>query len=91
MNAGRPSPQLRRALARRERAEQIRDQAINDVRAAILADLAAGVTQAQLTKVTGYSREWLRQLARAHEHELAALEHDHPAASAGASSASVTQ
>jgi hypothetical protein len=60
----RPSPRLTRALAARDRAERQLEQARAELHAAIVADLAAGVRQADLARATGYSRERIRQVAR---------------------------
>lgn len=56
--------EVRRTIAARDRAKERHDDAIKAVHAAVLAALDAGVTQAELVRITGYSREHLRQLAR---------------------------
>jgi hypothetical protein len=65
-NAGMTSPsqQLTRAAKAYRNAETSLALARASLRTAILADLANGVTQAELGRETGYSREQLRRIAR---------------------------
>ena len=55
---------VRRALAARARAEHQLERARSELHAAMLAALAAGVRQAALARMTGYSRERIRQITR---------------------------
>jgi len=59
-----PSRELTRAVAKHRRAEEQLDQARAELHAAIVADLEAGVRQADLVRATGYTRETLRRVAR---------------------------
>lgn len=58
------STRLRRLAERRLRALAELDAAREDLHAAILADLAAGVRQVDIVKVTGYTREQIRRITR---------------------------
>ena len=58
------SDALRKAAQRRLHAVAELDAAREDLRVAILADLAAGVRQVDIAKETGYTREQIRRITR---------------------------
>jgi hypothetical protein len=60
-----PSRRLTRATAAHRRALQQLEVSRAELHAAIVEDLAAGVSQAALVGATGYTREQLRRIARA--------------------------
>ena len=60
-----PSQRTATAAKARDKAEGQRDAAITELHAAIVADLGAGVRQADLARLTGYSRERIRQIEHA--------------------------
>lgn len=62
-----PSPRTERAVTELRDAETELATARAELHAAVLADLAAGVRQADLVRATGYTRERLRQLERESE------------------------
>ena len=59
-----PSAETGQAAARYQAAERELQRARDDMHAAIVRDLQAGVRQADLARVTGYSRERIRQIER---------------------------
>jgi len=56
--------QVRTALARLRRLEAQTKAAREDVATAVVAALEAGTKQVQLVRITGYTREHIRRLAR---------------------------
>jgi hypothetical protein len=64
MSTVKPSRQLARALAAHERAELQLAVARAELHTAIAEELRAGVRQAELVELTGYSREHIRRIAR---------------------------
>jgi hypothetical protein len=63
-----PSQRTKSALAGLSRAESRVAAARAELHAAIVADLAAGIRQADLVRLTGYSREHIRKIAeKAHD------------------------
>lgn len=64
-----PSERTVKAVAHRKRTREADERARDELQASILADLADGVSQADLVRLTGYSRERLRQLEREAELE----------------------
>jgi hypothetical protein len=59
-----PSERAIKAAAHRRRTRAADEQAREELAAAIVADLDSGVSQADLMRLTGYSRERLRQIAK---------------------------
>ena len=62
-----PSTRVRRAVKQLAAAEVTLARARAELHAAIVADLGAGVRQAELVRATGYSRERIRQITRGAE------------------------
>lgn len=58
-------PRTATALAKRNRAKDRHDAAVAELHEAIVDDLDKGVTQQELKRLTGYSRERLRLIAKA--------------------------
>lgn len=54
-----------RALKRRQETQRRDKAALEALHLAIVADLDAGVTQAELVRLTGYTREHIRMVAKA--------------------------
>jgi hypothetical protein len=59
-----PSRRLKRAAAAHRRALEQLEKARDELQEAVLEDVAAGVRQADVVAVSGYTRERVRQLAR---------------------------
>lgn len=59
-----PTHELTRAARNFRSAEASLQLARASLHSAIVADLQAGVTQAELVRATGYTREQLRRIAR---------------------------
>jgi hypothetical protein len=60
-----PEKTLRAALTKRQRAERAVVDARTAERAAIVAALESGLRQADVVRITGYTRETIRRLAEA--------------------------
>ena len=54
--------EVRKAIAARDRLKERHDAAVKAVHVAVLAALDSGITQAELTRITGFSREHIRQI-----------------------------
>ena len=59
-----PSSRVRRAIRQLAEAQLTLERARAELHDAITADIRAGVTQAELVRATGYTRERIRQLTR---------------------------
>jgi hypothetical protein len=57
-----PSDRLKKAVTKHQKTKAAEETARQEVYAAILGDLAAGIRQADIVRVTGYTREHIRQL-----------------------------
>jgi activator of 2-hydroxyglutaryl-CoA dehydratase len=60
-----PSDRLKKAVAKHRSIKKAEEEARQEVYAAILEDLNGGVRQVDITRVTDYTREHIRQLVLA--------------------------
>ena len=60
-----PSDRLKKAVAKHQKTKTAEEQARQEVYAAILEDLAAGVRQVDIVRTTDYTREHIRQIVLA--------------------------
>lgn len=58
-------PRTSAALTRHQKAKQRAAETLDALHEAIVDDLDAGVPQAELVRITGYSREHIRKIAKA--------------------------
>jgi hypothetical protein len=63
LGMAKPSQQITRATKAYRNAEASLDLARANLHSAIVAELANGVAQSELVRITGYSREQLRRIA----------------------------